>query len=333
MNKSAEGREAAARISDFAGALRPPTVRLLRWSTASDELRAQSEHRADRRGRLFSEPPWRGIQWVEAGCLLRHWSRSLVGVLGQSPEATMPVVPAVPTSQTSASPTCWPRSGATTRAGHEIVLRPAEDGSGDLLYDGRGFRARVAPDGGVKFDDKKVTGLTPLPWLPEPVRYGVPSLQSTLRNALQGKPPPPAPRTGHQRPAARDHVGDTRGLPLPSRPARVMLEVLAGLSTAGAGERPRAVRRGRRASPPERPGPEPRREGALPGGDARHARPDGRDGARAERPPSHGRTAGAPGRHRLRFAAVDRPEARHPHRAARRDEHERRGARGRGPHQ
>lgn len=117
----------------------------------------------------------------------------LVGVLGQSPEATMPIVPVVPPPEEPEPSLLAPVQAATPEPPGEIVLQPANDGSGDLIYDGRGFLARVAPDGGVKFDDKRVTGLTPLPWLPEPVGYGVPSLQSTLRMALQGKRPPPAP--------------------------------------------------------------------------------------------------------------------------------------------
>jgi hypothetical protein len=117
----------------------------------------------------------------------------LVGVLGQSPEATIPVVPTVPPPDEPQPSLLTPVQAPAPEPVPELVLQPADDGSGDLIHDGRGFRARVAPDGGVKFDDKQVTGVTPLPWLPQPVPYGVPSLQSTLRMALQGKPPPPAP--------------------------------------------------------------------------------------------------------------------------------------------
>src|SRR5688572_9828275 len=117
----------------------------------------------------------------------------LVGVLGQSPEATMPAVPVVPPPDAAEPSLLAPVQAPTPEPAGEIVLQRTDDGSGDLIYDGRGFQARIAPDGGVKFDDKQVTGLTPLPWFPEPVRYGVPSLQSTLRMALQGKPPPEAP--------------------------------------------------------------------------------------------------------------------------------------------
>jgi len=121
----------------------------------------------------------------------------LVGIFGQSPEAVVPVVPEVPPPDESAPNLLAPVRQPPPEPVTEMVLRPADDGSGALIYDGRGFQARVAPDGGVTFDDKHVTGVTPLPWLPEPVRYGVPSLQSTLRMALQGKPPPapPAPDT------------------------------------------------------------------------------------------------------------------------------------------
>lgn len=95
----------------------------------------------------------------------------LVGVLGQSPEAVMPVVPPDKAEPSLLAPVQAPPPEPVG----EVVLRPADDGSGELIYDGRGFRARVAPDGGVKFDDKQITGLTPLPWSPEPVRYGVAS--------------------------------------------------------------------------------------------------------------------------------------------------------------
>ncbi len=127
----------------------------------------------------------------------------LAVVLGQSPEAVIPVVPVVPPPDKAEPSLPLPEQPAPSLLApvappppeptNEIALQPAEDGSGDLLYDGRGFRARIARDGGVRFDDEQVTGLTPLPWLPAPVTFGVPSLQSTLRMALQGKPPPPAP--------------------------------------------------------------------------------------------------------------------------------------------
>lgn len=118
----------------------------------------------------------------------------LVGLLfGQSSEAVKPVVPVGPPPPDTPSSLLAPVRPPEPEPTRELVLRPANDGSGDLLYDGGNFRARVARDGTVKFDDKRVKDLTPLPWLPQPVRYGVPSLQSSVVMALKGQPPPPAP--------------------------------------------------------------------------------------------------------------------------------------------
>ena len=75
----------------------------------------------------------------------------------------------------------------------DIDLKDAKDGSGDLLYQGNGFSARVAPDGTVTFSDKNVTGLSPVPWFPMKARMPVPSLQSSLVSLLQGKKPPKQP--------------------------------------------------------------------------------------------------------------------------------------------
>jgi len=70
-------------------------------------------------------------------------------------------------------------------------LRPAKDGSGDLLCDRPGFLARVARDGTVKFTDKRVSDFKFLPLLPKAVRLNVPSLQSSFLALLQGKRPAP----------------------------------------------------------------------------------------------------------------------------------------------
>jgi hypothetical protein len=118
----------------------------------------------------------------------------LVGLLfGQSSEAVKPIVPVGTPPPDTPSSLLAPVGAPEPEPAREIVLQPTKDGSGDLMYDGSNFRARVARDGSVKFDDKRVTGLTPLPWMPQPVRYGVPSLQSSLVMALRGQPPPPAP--------------------------------------------------------------------------------------------------------------------------------------------
>ena len=75
----------------------------------------------------------------------------------------------------------------------EVDLQDAKDGSGDLLYQGNGFSARVARDGSVTFSDKNVTGLSPIPWFPMKARMPVPSLQSSLVSLLQGRKPPKPP--------------------------------------------------------------------------------------------------------------------------------------------
>jgi hypothetical protein len=72
-------------------------------------------------------------------------------------------------------------------------LKEAKDGSGDRLYQGNGFSARVAPDGSVAFSDKNVTGLSPIPFWPMDARMGVPSLQSSVVSLLKGRRPPKPP--------------------------------------------------------------------------------------------------------------------------------------------
>ena len=75
-----------------------------------------------------------------------------------------------------------------------IELKDAKDGTGDLLYETSGFTARIAPDGSVAFKDKRVSGLTQLPWLPMQAPMAVPSLQASLkicsRGAARRAPPP-----------------------------------------------------------------------------------------------------------------------------------------------
>jgi hypothetical protein len=69
-------------------------------------------------------------------------------------------------------------------------LRDAKDGTGELVYDESGFTARVAKDGSVRFVVKRVTELRLFPFLPKRnIHLGVPSLQSSLKAALQGHTP------------------------------------------------------------------------------------------------------------------------------------------------
>jgi hypothetical protein len=85
-----------------------------------------------------------------------------------------------------------PRQRFAERA-ERIALRDANDGSGDLLYQGNGFSARIAPDGSVTFSDKRISDATLVPWVPMRARMGVPSLESSLRMLLGGRKPAPPP--------------------------------------------------------------------------------------------------------------------------------------------
>jgi len=83
-----------------------------------------------------------------------------------------------------------PVRAAKPKATLDYDLRPAQDGTGELIYDAPSFVARVAVDGGVTFHDK---GLKLSFWPPFlPVRRatpGVPSLQSTLSALARGRKP------------------------------------------------------------------------------------------------------------------------------------------------
>jgi hypothetical protein len=96
--------------------------------------------------------------------------------------------PASPSSPPLLAPVPPPRRTAETS---RFNLKESTDGSGDLLYDGTGFTARVAPDGSVRFADQRATGLSALPWLPMQAQMGVPSLQASLKMLLKGRSPPP----------------------------------------------------------------------------------------------------------------------------------------------
>lgn len=133
----------------------------------------------------------------------------LAVVFGQSPEVVTPIAPK-PVSKLLA-PLPAPREPVPTD--DEMVLRPARDGSGDLVYEGKGIRARIAPDGSVRFDDKRLTGLNPLAWLPMGAQLAVPSLQSSLKMFLRGKPAPPAPERDERGPSPET----TQVIPLVSR--------------------------------------------------------------------------------------------------------------------
>jgi hypothetical protein len=75
-------------------------------------------------------------------------------------------------------------------------LRPAKDGSGDLVYESKPFTARVAPDGTVSFKDHRVSDFTwRPPWLPVPVHNGITSVADTVGSLVERRKPP-KPETG-----------------------------------------------------------------------------------------------------------------------------------------
>jgi hypothetical protein len=107
--------------------------------------------------------------------------------------ATVPAAPASNGADTS-SPNLLapvPPPPQRTVETERVELKDAKDGTGDLVYEASGFTARIAPDGSVRFTEKRATGLSALPWLPMGAQMGVPSLQSSLKMLLKGKAPPP----------------------------------------------------------------------------------------------------------------------------------------------
>jgi hypothetical protein len=100
------------------------------------------------------------------------------GRVAQGPPASPPLLAPQPPPQ------------RTAEKAERVELKEARDGSGDLLYEASGFTARVAPDGSVTFKDKRVSDYSVLPFLPMKTQFGVPSLQSSLKLLLKGRPPP-----------------------------------------------------------------------------------------------------------------------------------------------
>jgi hypothetical protein len=83
-------------------------------------------------------------------------------------------------------------------------LRPTRDGGYE--YEDTRFKAVVAPDGRVSFDDRRVSSKWQLiPVFPQNHPPGTPTLESTLRDLLRRRkspPPPPAPPPIPERPPA-----------------------------------------------------------------------------------------------------------------------------------
>jgi len=95
-------------------------------------------------------------------------------------------------TSTRASQLLLPAVGTTPPRSDQYQLRPAGDGTGDLVYEGSTFTARIAADGVVSFRDRRASLLSPLAILkPVAAPRNVPSLQGTVVGLVQnGKPPP-----------------------------------------------------------------------------------------------------------------------------------------------
>jgi hypothetical protein len=88
------------------------------------------------------------------------------------------------------------RSLQAQPAADEYTLKPARDGTGDLIHDAGMFQARVALDGTVTFTDRRLGDVSrfPLaPFLPMRMHFAVPSLESSARSWMRDRPPPPPP--------------------------------------------------------------------------------------------------------------------------------------------
>src|SRR5262245_45888550 len=110
-------------------------------------------------------------------------------LLAADPGADTGSAPA-PTPPLTQPPSSMPERTAETQP---IYLKDAKDGTGDLVYEGNGFSARIAADGSVTFKDKQTRDVSALGFLPMQTRMPVPSLQSTLASVGQHRPLPEQP--------------------------------------------------------------------------------------------------------------------------------------------
>jgi len=91
------------------------------------------------------------------------------------------------------------RDGSEGSAG--FVLKPANDGSKDLIAETPTFTARVSPDGSVRFKDQPAKLSLKPPWLPSPPRPGTQTLEGLLRRKLKVLP---KPESGTSQPEYRE---------------------------------------------------------------------------------------------------------------------------------
>jgi hypothetical protein len=118
----------------------------------------------------------------------------LVGLLA----ITLPLLLAADAGMESAARNALPPSALappprTVPETPKIDLKDAKDGSGALVYEGRGFNARIARDGSVSFTEKRLTDASPLGFLPMRVDMPVPSLQSSVKALVNRHSQPTAP--------------------------------------------------------------------------------------------------------------------------------------------
>jgi hypothetical protein len=162
-------------------------------------------------------------------------ARLMLATDGQGP------TPSVPDGGTTRAPSLSVPRPPPVRAPRTETYRltPANDGSGDLIYQGSSFTARVGPDGRVTFKIKRVTDLGLLPLVPRNVYLGVPSLQSKLTATLgRRRPPPPTPTPQEEGPPPETtmlipHVSRYR--PDPREACRACTEPGGGMAFAVSG--------------------------------------------------------------------------------------------------
>jgi hypothetical protein len=116
----------------------------------------------------------------------------------------VPLPPAVPPKPATkpaikvpaAPPLLMPiKGGELAPADNQYQLHRAEDGSNDLIYETRKFKARIARDGSVSFQDRPfgISSWSMFPFAPVNVPTGRPTLQGALRDWLSRRRPPPNP--------------------------------------------------------------------------------------------------------------------------------------------
>ncbi len=120
---------------------------------------------------------------------------SFGAVVGAATDAGVSTAPN-DTSAPTTAPLLGPLSskpGGMSRPLDEYRLRRADDGSGDLVYEGEGFTARVARDGSVRFRDRHLA-FTVLPLLfgGASGKPAVPSIEGMLRHLKGPRPSPPS---------------------------------------------------------------------------------------------------------------------------------------------